>query len=218
MTSIHPPAWARRLIVGTAGTALVAGLALGAAAPADAAPQVWDKVASCESSGNWKINTGNGYYGGLQFSLSTWRAFGGRTYAAYPNQATKAEQIAIAQRTLAAQGPGAWPTCGRRAGLTKSNGGASAKATAGSTAKKATAKKATAKKATAKKATTKKATPKKATPKKATSSKSITVRSGDTLAKLARKYKVSGGWKAVAKKNKLRNPNLIFVGQRILLP
>lgn len=203
MTSIRTPAWARRLIVGTAGTALVAGLALGAAAPADAAPQVWDKVAACESSGNWKISTGNGYYGGLQFSLSTWRAFGGRTYAAYPNQATKAQQIAIAQRTLAAQGPGAWPTCGRRAGLTKSNGGASSKATAGSTTKTSTAKKSTAKKATTKKATT---------------SKSITVRSGDTLAKLARKYKVSGGWQSLAKKNKLHNPNLIYVGQRILLP
>jgi len=192
----------QRLVVGTAGSALVAGLALGAAPPADAAPAVWDKVAQCESSGNWKINTGNGYYGGLQFSLRTWRAFGGSKYASYPHRATKAEQIAIAQRTLAAQGPGAWPTCGRRAGLTKANGGASSKAVAGSTAKKATPKK---------------ATPKKATATKATRGKTVTVRSGDTLAKIARTYKVKGGWKALARINKLKNPNFIWIGQRIKL-
>ncbi|MFF5802955.1 MULTISPECIES: transglycosylase family protein [unclassified Streptomyces] len=77
----------------------------------------WDKVAQCESSGNWAINTGNGYYGGLQFSLSTWRAYGGSTYASYPHQATKKEQILTAEKVLAGQGPGAWPSCGRSAGL-----------------------------------------------------------------------------------------------------
>ena len=85
---------------------------------------VWDSVARCESSGNWSINTGNGYYGGLQFSSSTWRAFGGLAYAPQAHLATKAEQIAIARRTLHTQGPGAWPTCGYRAGLTRVNGGA----------------------------------------------------------------------------------------------
>ncbi|QIK71876.1 transglycosylase family protein [Propioniciclava coleopterorum] len=89
---------------------------------------VWDRVAMCESSGNWAINTGNGYYGGLQFSASTWRAFGGATYAPYAHQATKAQQIAIARRTLNTQGPGAWPVCSQRAGLTKENGGADANA------------------------------------------------------------------------------------------
>ena len=85
---------------------------------------VWDSVAQCESTGNWAINTGNGYYGGLQFSSSTWRAFGGLAYAPQAHLASKAEQIAIARRTLNTQGPGAWPTCGYRAGLTKANGGA----------------------------------------------------------------------------------------------
>ena len=85
---------------------------------------VWDRVAQCESTGNWSINTGNGYYGGLQFSASTWRAFGGATYAPYAHQATKAQQIAIARRTLYTQGPGAWPVCSKKAGLTKENGGA----------------------------------------------------------------------------------------------
>ena len=85
---------------------------------------VWDAVAKCESSGNWSINTGNGYYGGLQFSPSTWKAFGGQEYATNAHLATKAQQIAVARRTLYKQGPGAWPVCSVRAGLTKDNGGA----------------------------------------------------------------------------------------------
>ncbi|MDT0260572.1 transglycosylase family protein, partial [Jatrophihabitans lederbergiae] len=76
-------------------------------------PHNWDGVARCESSGNWAINTGNGYYGGLQFSASTWRAYGGTAYAARADLATKGQQIAIAERTLASQGVGAWPVCGR---------------------------------------------------------------------------------------------------------
>ncbi|MFP5415941.1 MAG: transglycosylase family protein [Actinomycetes bacterium] len=89
---------------------------------------VWNRVAQCESTGNWQINTGNGYYGGLQFSASTWKAFGGHEYAANAHLATESEQIAVARRTLAAQGPGAWPTCSVRAGLTRANGGADASA------------------------------------------------------------------------------------------
>jgi peptidoglycan hydrolase CwlO-like protein len=73
----------------------------------------WDAVALCESGGNWSINTGNGYYGGLQFSQSTWDAFGGSGYAPRADLATKSEQITVAERVLAAQGAGAWPTCGR---------------------------------------------------------------------------------------------------------
>ena len=70
-------------------------------------------MALCESGGNWSINTGNGYYGGLQFSMSTWSAFGGTAYAPRADLATKSEQIAVAERVLAVQGAGAWPTCGR---------------------------------------------------------------------------------------------------------
>jgi hypothetical protein len=106
------------------------GIGFAGAAPAEAATTtVWDRVAKCESGGNWKINTGNGYYGGVQFAASTWSAYGGRTYADQAHQATKAEQIAIARRVLAGQGASAWPTCGRRAGLTKSNGKAERNAT-----------------------------------------------------------------------------------------
>ena len=71
----------------------------------------WYAIAQCESGGNWAINTGNGYYGGLQFSLSTWRANGG---VGMPNQASPSEQIRIAENVLRTQGIGAWPTCGAR--------------------------------------------------------------------------------------------------------
>jgi hypothetical protein len=73
----------------------------------------WDAVAQCESGGNWSINTGNGYYGGLQFSASTWTGFGGGAYAPRADLATKEQQIAVAEKVLAVQGRGAWPTCGR---------------------------------------------------------------------------------------------------------
>lgn len=118
-----------RLVTGLVATAMVSwGAVVGGSlmmAQAGANEfEVWDRVARCESSGNWSINTGNGYYGGVQFSLSTWAGFGGREYAYYPHHATKAQQIAIARRTLYVQGPGAWPTCSVKAGLTKENGGA----------------------------------------------------------------------------------------------
>jgi hypothetical protein len=72
----------------------------------------WDQVAHCESGGNWAINTGNGYHGGLQFSSGTWAAHGGGQYAPAAQMATKDEQIAVAERVLASQGKGAWPVCG----------------------------------------------------------------------------------------------------------
>jgi resuscitation-promoting factor RpfB len=75
---------------------------------------VWDKLAQCESGGNWSINTGNGYYGGLQFSLSTWRAYGG---SGRPNEASREEQIAIAKKLQADAGWGAWPACSSKLGL-----------------------------------------------------------------------------------------------------
>jgi resuscitation-promoting factor RpfB len=75
---------------------------------------VWDKLAQCESGGNWSINTGNGYYGGLQFSLSTWRAYGG---SGMPHQASRDRQIAIAKKLQADAGWGAWPACSSKLGL-----------------------------------------------------------------------------------------------------
>ncbi|GMA20755.1 transglycosylase family protein [Arsenicicoccus piscis] len=105
-------------------------MGLATTTPANAAGSVWDSVAACESGGNWSINTGNGFYGGLQFTRSTWLGFGGGQYAPRADLASKSAQIAVAQRVLASQGPGAWPVCSRKAGLTRSNGGASSSASA----------------------------------------------------------------------------------------
>ncbi|MGP5125935.1 transglycosylase family protein [Brachybacterium tyrofermentans] len=122
---------APKVAAATGGAVVAAGLSVAGGGVAVADNSVWDKVAQCESGGNWAINTGNGYYGGLQFSSSTWKAFGGGQYASTANKASKSEQIAVAQRTLQQQGPGAWPTCGQRAGLTKANGGADSNAQPG---------------------------------------------------------------------------------------
>ncbi|GAA2791644.1 transglycosylase family protein [Kitasatospora sp. CM 4170] len=115
---------ARLALVGGAVAALpVAGLVT--ATSASAAPtSAWDAVAQCESGGNWSISTGNGFYGGLQFTPSTWAAYGGTAYAPQANQATRAQQISVAEKVLASQGPGAWPVCSKKAGLSK--GGAPA--------------------------------------------------------------------------------------------
>jgi resuscitation-promoting factor RpfA len=87
-------------------------------APAHAATvRTWDRLAWCESSGRWHINSGNGYYGGLQFSGPTWRAFGGARFARYAHRASKAEQIRVAERVRRHQGWRAWPSCSLRLGL-----------------------------------------------------------------------------------------------------
>ena len=85
--------------------------------PSEPAYGLWDEVAMCESTLNWSANTGNGYYGGLQFDRGTWLRHGGGAYASTANRATRVQQIVVAQRTLAAQGWGAWPVCSRRLGL-----------------------------------------------------------------------------------------------------
>jgi hypothetical protein len=104
--------------IGMAAAAVTVPLVL--AAPAVANPvhlDPWDLVAQCESSGNWSANTGNGYFGGLQFSRGTWHSYGGGAYASSANQATRSQQIAIAQKVLRAQGWKAWPTCSGKAGV-----------------------------------------------------------------------------------------------------
>ncbi|MFB7618724.1 transglycosylase family protein [Kitasatospora sp. NPDC056181] len=140
---------ARLALVGGAVAALpVAGLVTATSASA-ASTSAWDAVAQCESGGNWSISTGNGFYGGLQFTSSTWAAYGGTAYASQANHATRAQQISVAEKVLASQGPGAWPVCSAKAGLTK--GGAPAAVDTSAPAAKAEAPKA--------------ATPKAATPK-----------------------------------------------------
>ncbi|MEU0744796.1 transglycosylase family protein, partial [Streptomyces sp. NPDC006134] len=110
-TAISP----RRLATALAGLLAVPFLATTASA---ASVSTWDKVAECESGGNWSIvsNTTPAYYGGLQISLYNWQHYGGTAYAPYPHQATKKEQILIAEKILADQGAGAW-SCSPGTGL-----------------------------------------------------------------------------------------------------
>ncbi|MEV6645356.1 transglycosylase family protein [Amycolatopsis sp. NPDC051371] len=188
--------------VAIAGIAVGAPLAI-AATPASATN--WDAVAQCESSGNWNTNTGNGYYGGLQFSQSTWKAYGGTGSAA---NASREQQIAVAERVLQGQGIGAWPVCGKKGG--------------GSTAPKASTHKSTT---TTKKSTTpKKSTaPKQAAAPAATGVSSsnpagdYTVVAGDTLSKIAKQFNVDGGYKKLQDLNAKYIPNadMILVGQKI---
>ena len=101
-----------RSAVAVAGGAVVASGMIAATTTSASAATGWDEVAACESGGDWSINTGNGYYGGLQFSQQTWEGFGGTEYAATADQASKSQQIAIGERVLEGQGAGAWPNCG----------------------------------------------------------------------------------------------------------
>ncbi|NIL75389.1 MULTISPECIES: transglycosylase family protein [unclassified Rhodococcus (in: high G+C Gram-positive bacteria)] len=101
----------KRALGWAAVTGAVVAIPLGVSmGTANAAGHNWDGVAQCESGGNWSINTGNGYYGGLQFTQSTWEANGG---SGSPAGASKAEQIRVAENVLATQGVGAWPVCGQ---------------------------------------------------------------------------------------------------------
>lgn len=93
------------------------GSSASSAAPVVPAGSVWDDMADCESGGDWAIDTGNGYHGGLQFNPDTWRAHGGDEFAETADAATRNEQIAIAERVLSEQGWGAWPSCASRLGL-----------------------------------------------------------------------------------------------------
>jgi hypothetical protein len=109
--------------VALTGAFLVALLAMsgisGISGTAHADSVNWDAIAQCESGGNWAINTGNGYYGGLQFSPATWKANGG---AGNPAHATREEQIRVAENVLAKQGIGAWPSCGSKGGAVSNTG------------------------------------------------------------------------------------------------
>ncbi|MFJ9035884.1 transglycosylase family protein [Streptomyces sp. NPDC102406] len=102
------------LLTGAAGVMVIAGTGSASAAGSTSATSGWDAVAQCEAGGNWSANTGNGFYGGLQFTPSTWAAYGGKQYAPNAHLASRSEQIAVANKVLAAQGTSAWPHCGAR--------------------------------------------------------------------------------------------------------
>jgi len=206
----------RAAIVGTAtAIPLVGGMPTATEA---ASLQTWDRLAQCESSGNWRINTGNGYYGGLQFASSTWRGFGGSTYASRADLATKSEQIAVAERVLKVQGWGAWPACSRKLGLTSSDKNGSPGVSAEPTRRTQVAPRAPRTEKRVVQRTTRR------TPRQATAAWSghsgadYTVRLGDTLSEIAARFEVAGGWRSLHERNRHvvgANPDLILPGQRL---
>jgi len=220
-----------RIIASTvAATAVVAAPLAVSATPAQAAGSVWDRVAACESGGNWSINTGNGFYGGVQFTNSTWRGYGGAKYAARADLATKAQQIDIAKKTLAGQGPGAWPVCSVKAGLTTSNGGGAAtgdtssRSSTSSSSTSPSSKSSGSSQSESRRTTSERADRSSSRPtlvatgtNKGDGDAEYRVKAGDTLAKIAATAKISGGWKAVWERNGARvaDPDLIFVGQQL---
>ena len=218
------------ITVGAAAVGLGATVGVGTSS-ASAAGNDWSGVAQCESGGNWSINTGNGFYGGLQFTNSTWAAYGGTAYAPRADLASAAQQIAVAEKVLAGQGVGAWPNCGKRL-------------TAGTTSVPVTQKAAPAPKApapAAKPAPARQPAPKavpapqaapaaKPAPRPAPAASrstrqapvtqgtgNYTVQSGDTLSKIATANNVAGGWQAVYAQNsgQVSDPNLIFPGEHL---
>jgi resuscitation-promoting factor RpfA len=171
----------------------IAGAVL--SAPAIAAPaasadtgSTWDRLAQCESSGNWAINTGNGFSGGLQFTPSTWRAFGGRGLA---HHASREEQITVAERVLAKQGWGAWPACSRKLGLR------------GTPPPLRTAPQ---------------ATPSTSEETVESGGDTVRVRAGDTLSRIAAAHHVAGGWQALSDANPGMNPHKLRIGAVLHMP
>jgi LysM repeat protein len=182
------------------GTAAVSALITPAAAHA-ATSSEWDAVAQCESSSNWADNTGNGYYGGLQFSSSTWEGFGGTAYAPRADEATPSEQMAIADKVVAAQGWGAWPVCSRVAGVTGVPTATDVTPPSSSSSGSSSSSSASA-----------------PTFVPAVKGANYTVKPHDTLSAIAVKHHVKGGWMAIYETNKSvigSDPSLILPGMKL---
>jgi nucleoid-associated protein YgaU len=196
--------------IGALGAGAAAAILLGPAQAASAAPSVnWDAIAACESSGNWQINTGNGFYGGLQFTQSTWAGYGGTAYAPRADLASRAQQITVAQRVLAGQGLNAWPTCGARGGSSTSyspnptNQGGSSSGTQSTPPKQS-------------QPSSGGTAPSGSTP----GTGGYVVQRGDTLSRIAGRHRVPGGWQALYEANRSTvggDPNLITPGTHLKL-
>jgi resuscitation-promoting factor RpfA len=221
--------YARRV----AATAAIAGagiaLPLMVAGTANAAStSTWDAVAQCESSGNWSIADGNGFYGGLQFTQSTWDAYGGDAYASSANLATPDQQIAIAENVLASQGPGAWPVCGPEAGLTQDSGTpsldtSSSNSSSSDNSSASTGSSSSSDNSSSSNSSTPAVTTAPVASNSGSSSSSTggsyTVVSGDTLSTIAQKEGVSS-WQTLYNENVSvvgSNANLIFPGEVLTL-
>jgi len=200
---------AARTIAKVAVAGIIAGapLALGVGT-ASAQGMDWDALAQCEASGNWAANTGNGFYGGLQFTQGTWNANGG---SGNPANASRAEQIRVAESVLRTQGSNAWPSCSKRLGAY--------------VGKSAPAPKQAQPQRKAQPQQRSTAAPVQQAPvvalpgSKTNPNGNYEIKAGDTLSKIADDNKVAGGWQAIVEKNKdfLTNPDLIFPGAKILI-
>ncbi|MEW2399849.1 transglycosylase family protein [Streptomyces sp. NPDC046862] len=223
------PSKATRIVAmaGVTGAAIAAPLlATGTASAATSSE--WDAVAQCESGGNWSINTGNGYYGGLQFSASTWAAYGGTQYASTADQASKAQQIAVAEKVLAAQGKGAWPNCGTGLSGAAYDGGAASSSSSNSGSSGSSANSGSSEQSTQSSGaqeqrasrSQERATVKTPTGKKVKKGDGeYKVVKGDTLSSIAEKKKVKGGWHKLFQLNKdiIDDADFIFPGQQLHL-
>jgi len=193
-----------------------AGLALSAtAANATTSTSTWDALAQCESGGNWSINTGNGYSGGLQFSPTTWAAYGGTGSAA---DASREQQIAVAEQVQASQGWGAWPSCSAQLGL---SGGGSGVVPQSVPVQSAPVQAAPVQAAPVQSVPAEQAAPvAKHVTAVALSGETYTLQAGDTLSIVAEKLGIEGGWQHLADANldTIADPNLVFEGQVIQLP
>ncbi|MEV0693553.1 transglycosylase family protein [Streptomyces sp. NPDC050388] len=232
------PSKATRVIAvaGVTGAAVAAPLMAAGNASAATASE-WDTVAQCESGGNWSINTGNGYYGGLQFSASTWAGYGGTQYAATADRASKAQQIEIAEKVLAGQGKGAWPVCGKGLSNAAYTGGGAGQSTGNQNngSSQSTQKQNTQEQSTG-------SAPERSTEQKASRSderpvaekKTVTtptgekvekgdgeykVVKGDTLSSIAEEHGVKGGWNKLFELNDdiVEDADLIYPGQQLHL-
>ncbi|MCX4762671.1 LysM peptidoglycan-binding domain-containing protein [Streptomyces sp. NBC_01275] len=217
-------------LAGVTGVAIAAPLMAAGSASAATASE-WDAVAQCESGGNWSINTGNGYYGGLQFSASTWAAYGGTQYAAQANQASKSQQIAIGEKVLAGQGKGAWPVCGTGLSGAAYNGssssGSSSSGTGSSSSGSSSSGSSTTTRSTEQPSTSR-STDRPAASKTVSTPTGKKVKKGDgeykvvkgdTLSSIAEKHKVKGGWQKLFQLNKdiVEDADLIYPGQQLHL-
>lgn len=210
-------------LAGVTGVAIAAPLMAAGNASAATASE-WDTVAQCESGGNWSINTGNGYYGGLQFSASTWAAYGGTAYASTANQASKSQQIAVAEKVLASQGKGAWPSCGVGLSGASYSGGSSSSSSGNSSSGSSNTSSRSTEEQSASRSTERPAAKKKTvttpTGKKVKKGDGeYKVVKGDTLSSIAEKHKVKGGWQKVFKLNKdiVTDADFIYPGQQLHL-
>ncbi|MFE6775839.1 transglycosylase family protein, partial [Streptomyces sp. NPDC057676] len=206
----QPSRVSRASLTVTAGGAGMALPLVAAAGVSAASPEAWDKVARCESTSDWDINTGNGYYGGLQFSQSTWREYGGAAYAPRADLATREQQIAVAEKVLAAQGPRAWPNCSDDGALTRAD------ALPRTHAAPAPARQVTP----AAQARSKVETTPTSLPGRGPKAGPYVVVGGDTLSGIADEHAVRGGWRGLYQANRPTvgdDPNLILPGQRLSL-